>query len=110
MGKRTGYRMVSEDDPGWVRFWNAYPRRCSKKEARKAWHEIQPSESDVNEMLTTLEWQTQEWARDGFKFAPYPASWLRAERWTDERPPTVRRQMSDAAARVFEVLGGGKPS
>ena len=97
MGKRSGYRMVDENDPQWVRFWDAYPRRCAKKEARKAWAEIAPSAAMVDQMCETLAWQTVEWARESFAYAPYPASWLRAERWTDE--PTVERIMTDEVRR-----------
>lgn len=97
--------MVPENDPQWVRFWDAYPRRVSKKEARKAWATLNPSPAVVDQMVFTLTWQTQEWARDNFRFTPYPASWLNAERWTDEPPPQAIRLMSDAAAMVFQTLG-----
>lgn len=90
MSKRDAYKMVAEDDPQWMRFWNAYPKRVSKKEARKAWVQVGPTESDVDEMLETLAWQVPLWARDNFLYTPFPASWLRAERWTDERPPPPR--------------------
>lgn len=86
MGTRSGYRMVDEDDPQWCRFWNAYPSRVAKKEARKAWLEIDPSPELVDEMVSALDWQSARWTLQGYG-TPYPASWLRAERWTDEMPP-----------------------
>jgi hypothetical protein len=93
MGKRDD-KMVPEDDPQWTRFWNAYPRHVSKKDARKAWLAIGPTSADVDKMLKALEWQSPEWARDGYKFCPYPASWLRAARFDDEPLPQLPRQGS----------------
>ena len=108
--KRAGYAMVDEHDPQFARFWNAYPKRVAKKEARKAWLEINPTPELVDRMVATLAWQAKSpaWMKDGYQYAPYPASWLRAERWTDEPPPQVQRVMSDAAALVFQTLNGGR--
>ena len=99
--------MVEEHDPQFARFWAAYPKRVAKKDARKAWAEINPTPEMVDQMVATLAWQSRlpAWMKDGYQFAPYPASWLRAERWEDEAPPQVRRTMSDATAAVFDVLG-----
>src|SRR5574338_429918 len=87
MGKRDRFSIVSEDDPQFCRFWDAYPKRVSKKDARKAWAEIQPTADTVALMIVALEWQREqpEWVKAGGQFIPYPASWLRAERWMDER-------------------------
>ena len=83
---RARYTMVAEDDTQFCRFWNAFPLRVSKKEARKAWADLNPDPVLVDRMVATLEWQAPLWARQGYG-TPYPASWLRAERWTDEPPP-----------------------
>lgn len=91
MRTRANYLMVEENDPQWCRFWDAYPSRVAKKDARKAWMDVRPSPDLVDRMLTALEWQSAQWSRQGYG-TPYPASWLRAERWTDEPPPAVRRQ------------------
>lgn len=105
--KRANVAMVDDNDPQFCRFWDAYPKRVAKKEARKAWAEIDPDLATVDRMVATLAWQSKQpaWMKDGYQFAPYPASWLRAERWTDEPPPSMVRTMSDAAAAVFETLG-----
>lgn len=92
MKKRANYRMVDEDDPQFCRFWNAYPRRVAKKEARKTWAQLNPSPALVDAMIAALDWQVPAFKWDGQSadFAPYPASWLNAERWTDERRRTPR--------------------
>lgn len=88
MGKRDAYQMVDESDPQWVRFWNAYEKRSSKKDARKAWAELNPSPELVDRIVTALAWQFQQadWTKQNRTFAPLPATYLRGERWTDEQP------------------------
>ena len=99
---RSTYRMVGDDDPQFARFWDAYPKRVAKKEARKAWEQLQPTPETVDQMLETLSWQClqPDWLRDGGQFIPYPASWLRAERWTDE-PVSV----PNLSPRTLRMLG-----
>lgn len=86
--KRAHYVMVPEDDPQWVRFWACYEKRCSKKDARKAWAEVNPSPELVDTMCAALAWQFQQpsWAKDNHMYAPLAATYLRGERWTDEPP------------------------
>lgn len=107
MGKRDGKSMVEENDPQFCRFWDAYPKRVAKKDARFAWAQLNPDALTVDRMLTALRWQTQQpgWLKDDGAFIPYPASWLRAERWDDEAPIPTPRVMSESAATVFRVLG-----
>lgn len=98
--KRARYVMVDEDDPGFARFWDAYPKRVAKKDARLAWAQMQPSPQTVDKMLTSLAWQRLQpnWLRDGGQYIPYPASWLRAERWDDEPP---RGYVNERTARTL---------
>lgn len=85
--------MVTEDDPQFARFWNAYPHRVAKKDARIAWVQINPTPEIVDRMVSALAWQAPLWERQGYG-TPYPASWLRAERWTDEAPQQGVRALS----------------
>ena len=98
--------MVPDDDSGWVRFWECYPRREAKLDARKAWAQLGPSSELVDQIIQALGWQRQsdQWLRG---FIPLPATYLRGRRFDDERSVAlapVRRQMSDGAATVFETL------
>jgi hypothetical protein len=88
-------RLVPDDDPGWVRFWDVFPQHVAKLDARKAWAALAPNAALVDRMVEALTWQAALWARQGYGM-PYPASWLRAERWTDEQPCAC---LSHAAAR-----------
>lgn len=68
------------------KFWQAYPRKVSKKQAQKSWKKINPSLELFEKILKALEMvkQTEQWKKDNGKFIPYPATWLNQERWTDE--------------------------
>ena len=90
-------------------FWAIYPVHRAKKDARKAWDKLTPSEALCATIQAAIDnqaaWRhlmalqrkwTPEW--------PLPATWLRGERWMDEVPvwgpmlgvvevnPTVRRE------------------
>jgi hypothetical protein len=71
-----------------AQFWAAYPRRVARKDALKAWTALRPSPDLVAQMLATLAWQrrSHDWTKDGGAYVPYPATWIRGERWTDEEP------------------------
>jgi hypothetical protein len=83
--------MSNQVENGFDSFWAAYPRRVSKKDARKAWAQINMSLELLERILKALEWQVKQpqWTKNDGEFIPYPATWLRAERWDDE--PIRRR-------------------
>jgi hypothetical protein len=81
------FALVNRPEQTFPRFWSAYPKRVAKKDASKAWCELDPNEALIVEILTALEWQRELWV--DLTYVPYPASWLRDERWTDEPPPQV---------------------
>ena len=82
------------DPAGFVVFWQKYPRRDAKIDAYKAWREKQPNAETQQQILTALEWQTPRWAADDFQFTPYAATYLRGERWNDERRSGRDRRVS----------------
>jgi hypothetical protein len=73
-------------DDGFDVFWQAYPRKTAKADARKAWCKLAPDAALQAEILEALAWQVRQpqWVKDGGEFIPYPATWLRGERWADE--------------------------
>jgi hypothetical protein len=89
-------------------FWAAYPRRVAKKDAMKAWAQLRPTTALAEAMLAALTWQCEQesWTKDGGAYVPYPATWLRGERWTDEPlaavVPTVPR--TPAEVRNLDML------
>jgi hypothetical protein len=65
-------------------FWRAYPRRVAKKDALKAWQQIRPNLHAKIMSAIAEQRKSEQWRKDGGQFVPYPASWLRGERWDDE--------------------------
>jgi hypothetical protein len=74
---------------GFERFWETYPRKMSKGDAEKAWKVLAPDEelqSRIGEAIERAK-NSAEWRKDGGRFIPYPATWLRAKGWEDELVP-----------------------
>lgn len=67
------------------KFWNAYPRKVGKGAAEKAFKKYKPDDDLLATMLSALSVQkrSEQWAKDGGQFIPYPATWLNQRRWED---------------------------
>lgn len=72
-------------------FYKAYPRKVAKGDARKAWAQTKKIRPPLNELIAAIQaqCQTDQWTKDNHAYIPYPASWLRAERWADEIQVTI---------------------
>lgn len=83
---------------GFDLFWDSYPRRQAKKDARKAWEQVD-GDRHLAEILSALGWQSKQdqWLKNGGQFVPLPATYLRGERWTDE--PTAAPVVKERTAR-----------
>jgi hypothetical protein len=66
-------------------FWKVYPRKIAKADARKAWKQTQSIRPDLQTILKAIQaaCKTEQWMRGGGQFIPYPATWIRGERWED---------------------------
>lgn len=88
------------------RFWCAYPKKANKSDAKSAFSDLYKERNgNVNFLFTAIETQKQsiEWLKEGGRFIPYPAKWLRSGAWenvfrenlTDDDPSliteTIRR-------------------
>jgi hypothetical protein len=65
-------------------FWKLYPRRVARKDAEKAWLRIEPEIYPKIFAAVAKARTTDDWRRENGKYVPYPASYLRGERWDDE--------------------------
>jgi uncharacterized protein YdaU (DUF1376 family) len=79
---------VSEFPPGFDAFWTAYPRKQAKGAAIKAYARLRADDTLQAAMLAAIAKQaaSSDWARDGGKWIPYPATWLNDRRWEDQLP------------------------
>ena len=68
------------------KFWKEYPKKVAKGDARKAWLQTQKIRPDLDTLLKAVSAakRTDQWRQDGGKYIPYPATWLRQERWEDQ--------------------------
>lgn len=85
-------------------FWQAYPRRVGKADARKAFTDAVHRAGGIDRMLDTIAVWTVEWqARP--QFCPYPATWLRRDGWDDDPPVrhTVERHLSSRESALAVV-------
>jgi hypothetical protein len=76
----------SDDDPAFVRFWAAYPRRIGKGQARKAWASA-IKKTDPEDVIAAASRFTSQRGHEDPKFTPYPGTWLNGERWNDSPDP-----------------------
>jgi hypothetical protein len=96
-------------DDGFAEFWDAYPKRQKKAAAKKAWAKLAPGPKLRARIIDAIYgWtQTDDWTREGGRFVPMPAKWLREKRWTDELPAgdpddeVICKPMDPAAAAEF---------
>lgn len=67
-------------------FWQNYPKKTAKGDARKAWDQTTSIRPDMKTVIEAIhkQCQTEQWRENDGKYIPYPATWLRAERWDDE--------------------------
>ena len=80
-------------------FWNVYPKKKSKEQARKAFakHFDSIDSFGLENIIEKIELLkiTKAWQKEGGQFIPYPASWLNAHGWEDEV------QLTDNEKRAF---------
>ena len=81
------------DTDGFETFFDAYPLHVSKQDALKAWNQLNPDSALRHVILSAIEKQKQcdQWNREGGRFIPNPANWLRGHRWEDEPQQTQSR-------------------
>lgn len=92
--KRT--RKKYEDTPEFKAFWDAYPVHANKVGAREAFAK---ADAPLEVLLEAIEtWKrTDQWNKEGGRFIPYPAKWLKERRWEDS--PKVNMPKSDGMER-----------
>ncbi len=80
----------SEEENAFVAFWEAWPKKVSKVDARKAWaaawrkRKIGPDNLPAVLAAVRRGAASDGWTKDGGQFCPYPAKWIRGEQWADE--------------------------
>ena len=84
---RARAKRATTDDPLFDEFWAAYPRREAKGAARKAWDKA-IKRADPAEIIAGARLYRDRPDRDP-RYTAHAATWLNADRWTDEPPPVA---------------------
>lgn len=93
-------------------FWDAYPKKKAKDDAKKAWDKRRPNDAFLTIILAALDEQCQsgEWRKEDGRYIPYPATWLNRGQWTDSVAPELETSFTAAelahAAKVRSVRMG----
>lgn len=68
------------------RFWNLYPNKKNKSNARKAWAKLKVTDHLFDQIAAGLAryCASPDWVKDGGQFIPHPTTWLNGKRWEDE--------------------------
>jgi len=68
------------------RFWAIYPRKVSKKQAKKAWFKVVTDEALTNKIMQNVSDRVQigDWSTNRVEFIPHASTYLNGEKWEDE--------------------------
>ena len=65
-------------------FWDLFPRKVGKEQAKTLWRKMKDEEKDAAVDGLRLWRQTEQWQRDDGKYIPYASTFLKQKRWADE--------------------------
>lgn len=79
----TGDSAAEKHTTAFDAFWAAYPKKVGKGDARRAFAKVK---ADLGTLLSAIAAQkgSAQWAREGGRYIPNPATWLNQGRWEDE--------------------------
>ena len=86
-------------------FWAAWSKRRNKGDALKAWLTLNPSPELASRIVAAAKEQDSwpEFSREGRQYQPYPATWLRAWGWENEKTDVSARQLTSVNSRTLEA-------
>lgn len=99
---------------GFHALWIRYPNKSAKKDAEKAFGQVVTTPEIEDEVHQALDWQIPHWQTLEWYHPPYLATYLRKERFRDEKPPekptpTPSRSFDSLPAwQQRNILGGRK--
>jgi hypothetical protein len=87
---------------GFEDWYAIYPKKQARGDAERAWIALHPNPALIETMIAAVNVQMrwQQWTKDGGKYIPLPATWIRGKRWLDElkqedfQPQNGRKQLA----------------
>lgn len=98
---------MTGEDPEFLAFWRAYPKKQAKADARKAWKQTAGIRPPLVALLGAVACarSTEQWCLAAGQFIPYAATWLRGERWEDVHEVDMQRATRDGRPWWESVSG-----
>lgn len=112
--KRVSAQRGAGVDDAFDQFWSVYPRKVGKKDAVKVWNQIRPNPDLTNKIVQGVDrWKrSEQWTKDDGRFIPYPATFLRGERWNEYDRAEVIPSPKPATVKNYDdgedFLDGGE--
>ena len=94
----------SVDEGAFDAFWDLYPRKVGKLDARRAWKgALKHASSD--QIIAGLRVQLPSLTAQDARYRPHPATWLRGGRWDDPVAPEPGTARPDPVDGLFYAEG-----
>ncbi len=96
---------ATKTDPLFDEFWDAYPRKVKKEDARLAWKTVLKRKVDPRHVIDAARQQAAQWKAEGkeTQYTQHPATWLRAGSYDDEpEQPTLSLVPAAPVLKTFE--------
>lgn len=84
-------------------WWQMVPRKIGKGDALKAYRAARRKVPQQVIFDGTVQW-VRESKHKELEYIPYPATWLRAERWDDEETPVAKPNRSTGASPIDGLI------
>lgn len=114
------FQLTQKLSQGFHALWARYPNKNAKRDAEKAFTQIVVTPEIEEEVHAALDWQIPHWLTQDWYHPPYLATYLRKERFRDEKPTTtpsrspakvlptpMALQQMDAASRIKSLIQAG---
>jgi hypothetical protein len=108
-------KLGTNDDPGWVAFWAAYPRKVSIGDAREAWAKAvrgervrgrppRPGPADPAVIIKGAQLYAQSRIGQDPTYTVHPATWLNKDRWNDDPAALVGAGLAKADLQHIQAV------
>ena len=95
--------VLNDVDYWFDEFWKVYPRKQSKKDAKRAFTKACKTEEQYRTIMAGLRSVIEtDWNGKDPKYIPHPATWLNGRRWEDEPLPQFTAQKPQTTNMMLE--------
>lgn len=98
------------EDPLFEKFWQLYPRKVGRVDARRAWNQLTAADRQMALLRAALYREVWDLApEDRKQFVKYPASWIRARAWEDGEAEWKCVAWNGKGQQIQRALVGSHP-